>query len=308
MFQEWRDWAAESRYPFSDPSPVLAPGGASLPDACFVDAAFTPIGLVGPLRLSMLGTDSAEVSDSSGVVGVCSDMSPAILVFEDAHGRSVGVLVKGGGYSPPGEDMVIEAPGGEFCATCVMPQNQPGVRGLLVGDVLLTGDVAWLGASGLRCDSRWESDASGLVGVLRLSAWPDMLTRPCSLLPPPITCVAAAQVEGGPLTAVSAGGVVTLGAVPSVTLSGACAAGNRKATTKPAGVCVTPAVKPGMAGAVPASSGCTPGDVPATGVHIVSAHEFLMVATEVAASPEQAMGESESRDTVRLIISARSEV
>jgi hypothetical protein len=291
-FQEWRDWASEARYPFMDPWAPVSADGRELPDSNFIDAAFTPIDLKGPLRLSLLGPLRAEVSDDSGVVGVCSDMSGGRLEFFDRWLRPVGMLVKGAKWAPVAEDMLFVAPAGEFCLSCVEPQNHSGVRGLLVGGSLLTGEVLWRGEGGMRCDTR----QAGGIGVVRLSAWPDPARKPCSPLPAPITCVKARKTAASPLTAVSARGVVSLGCV--VELADSCQSGPSKAARGVArGYSCDPAPPPDTPDILPASSsGCEPGDAPEDGLHLVTPGGYLHMATE------------RDGDALRVTISARSEL
>lgn len=164
LFPEFRDELEPTKYPFADDASLAAAGGVVVVGSdTFLDASLYPVGggprqylsrVVAATREVTLYTADPTRADLSSVTFDPLD-PPDDLYLEDAYGRPAGVLVSEANRLasfqawPRGETRFL--PGAtEFCASCVVPVPDVGVRGVLLDDgTLLTGDVWLVGEDGV---------------------------------------------------------------------------------------------------------------------------------------------------------------
>jgi hypothetical protein len=161
-------------YPFTDYSTLTSTSGITLAGGVFIDANLYPIG--GGVRQYVSGINvsngvlTVEISDGtrvtcSGTLNVSSGDNQ--LVMKDTYGRLAGILV---GNSEPGKflsalpegELLFNSDALEFVASCVSPQPQIGVEGVLMEDgTLLSGDVWLVGKDGVIL--QWDETRKAIV-------------------------------------------------------------------------------------------------------------------------------------------------
>jgi hypothetical protein len=161
--QEWRNANAHRHYPFADHARLAATDSTELPDLLFEDARIYLIGAGPDVYLSeiKIGIDTVTVriQDASGVyaTGSFTLSAPASgeIALYDQYGRPAGVLVST--YTKlvqlptlfPAQ-VNFTASATPFAASCVVPQPQTGLRGILLDDgTFLSGDVYLAGEDGI---------------------------------------------------------------------------------------------------------------------------------------------------------------
>jgi hypothetical protein len=211
---EWRNINRERDYPFSAGATRQPTTGIRIPTDAFLDAVFYPIDLDGELYLSSVDrmAGSMAVSDASGVRGT-GELAGDVVTFFDDFMRPVGTMVLGPGFDSLSATTVATLEATRFAAACVFPQNQVGVRALLLPDgTIVTGDVTLAGEDGIRVDTSVEDGKT----VIRIMAVGVQSTEDCIELPPPVKCLRIKQVAESTLTisqsVTSEGVVLGLGA------------------------------------------------------------------------------------------------
>lgn len=164
IFPEFRDELEFTNYPFADGASLTTEAGNhSIDQSTFLDASLYPIGGAENQYISKveitLRAITIRVSDH-----VTPDLCyatfdplqpPSVLEFWDDYGRPAGVMIS----EPPRLSRFSAWDRGthtfargttEFCASCVIPTPEIGVRGILTeNDELLTGDVWIAGENGV---------------------------------------------------------------------------------------------------------------------------------------------------------------
>lgn len=160
LFPEWRKQNEPTKYPFSAAATLTNAANRVITEGTFLDAALYPIGEAVGLYLT-----KAVVSFDSVVLSVGTQADPDLATgsfhlidppdevpLVDQYGRPAGVLVSEGRRLGLFQSWGVgthefEAGQTEFCASCVFPTPEVGVRGvrlengeLFVGDVWLVGD------------------------------------------------------------------------------------------------------------------------------------------------------------------------
>jgi hypothetical protein len=196
---EWRNSNSQRKYPFSADASMMPDTGIQIREDAFIDAVFYPINLAGVLYLSAVNRDAGtmEVSDDSGVRGTGAIGPSDVVQFLDDYGRPVGTIVTGPGFLDLSATVRASAAATTFAAACVFPQNQVGLRGLLLPDgTLVTGDITLAGEDGIRVDTTVEDGNA----VIRLMAVGVPSTEDCINLPPPVKCLKIKQLQDSTLT------------------------------------------------------------------------------------------------------------
>lgn len=161
-FPQWREGSSGGKYPFTDGSTGKSKEGVLVPASLFTDARIFPVG--GDVRQSITRIERSAtqmdiaIADGHGETGVgivqAGQDSNTIIIY-DKYGRNCGMLL--------GQQIALSLfaslaigtytfPLGalEFVATCVAPQPQEGVRGILLeSGELFTGDVWLVGEDGV---------------------------------------------------------------------------------------------------------------------------------------------------------------
>ena len=163
LFPEFRDELEPTNYPFADFASRTAESGYSIDRAAFLDASLYPVGGTYGLYISSIVITARAItiylSDgrSRDLCSAAFDalQPPATLVFQDSYGRPAGVIVSTAlqlaqfSTWPVGTHTFKQA-ATEFCASCVIPTPEVGVRGILTENgELLTGDVWIVGENGI---------------------------------------------------------------------------------------------------------------------------------------------------------------
>jgi len=165
VFPEWRRQNETTRYPFAATATLAHGSGRSIPPGVFLDAALYPVGhAAGGLHLARVAVSFRTLGLSVGtpaapdaaVGSVDLDGPPADQVaLADRHGRPAGVLVVDGrrlaGLRSWGVGVYdFEPEQTEFCASCVFPTPEAGVRGVRLDDgSFFAGDVWLVGGDGV---------------------------------------------------------------------------------------------------------------------------------------------------------------
>lgn len=163
QFPEWRKQNEPTKYPFSDAAALTNAAGRVITEGTFLDAALYPIGDAAGLYLTKAVIDFQTVTLSVGTLaapdlatGSFSLVTPPdqVTLF-DAYGRPAGVLVSEGRrlglFQTWGTGThEFEPTDTEFCASCVFPTPEVGVRGVrLETGELFVGDVWLVGSDGV---------------------------------------------------------------------------------------------------------------------------------------------------------------
>lgn len=160
LFPEWRKQNEPTKYPFSDAATLTNAANRVVTEGTFLDAALYPVGDSTGLYLT-----KAVVTFQAVTLYVGTQASPELasgtfplvdppdqVAFFDPYGRPAGVLVSEGRRLGLFQSWGVgthefEPADTEFCASCVFPTPEVGVRGvrletgeLFVGDVWLVGD------------------------------------------------------------------------------------------------------------------------------------------------------------------------
>jgi len=160
LFPEWRKQNDTTKYPFSGAATLINAANRVITEGTFLDAALYPIGnavglhltkvVVGFQRVTVFVGTLASPEMASGSFDLVSPADQVSLL--DAYGRPAGVLVSEGrrlglfqSWGVGTHEFLPQDT--EFCASCVFPTPEIGVRGirletgeLFVGDVWLVGD------------------------------------------------------------------------------------------------------------------------------------------------------------------------
>lgn len=163
MHPDFRASNEETTYPFAPWASLVNDAGRTIREEAFVDATLHPIGRSGQLFLSSVEVDGSTVriEISEGSLVVCSGSfdglaPPELIELTDSYGRPAGALVCRPDYlreiSAWGQGThAFTAAQTAFAATCMFPQPDVGVRGVLLPDgTILTGKVWLIGESGVR--------------------------------------------------------------------------------------------------------------------------------------------------------------
>jgi hypothetical protein len=164
IFPEFRDELEPTNYPFADGASLLSQDGTrSIGKTTFLDASLYPIGSVEGMYISAvevtLRAITFRISDRANRNLCYATFNPLhppdVLEVWDDYGRPAGVLLS--------EPLRLSQFGAwdngthtfdrqttEFCASCVIPTPEIGVRGILTENgELLTGDVWIVGENGI---------------------------------------------------------------------------------------------------------------------------------------------------------------
>ncbi len=163
IFPEWRDENSHRNYPFSDEATLSAAGGSTIPDDVFTDARLYPIGAGPDIYLR-----SIKIEDSTVTVTIADGTNPALasasfdylaapelLEFADKYGRPAGVLVSTAEQLRllPAlftDTVTFTYAETAFATSTIIPQPQPGVRGILLDDGSFHAeDVYLIGVKGI---------------------------------------------------------------------------------------------------------------------------------------------------------------
>jgi len=163
-----------SRYPFADSATLTADTGLVIDRDLFVDAALWLPGMVPPAGLLRIEVDADKVTLVFGSSGdeATTGFDPAIadsitnLALVDNLNFRVGTLVVdpsrlalSAGW--PRGIHVFKGRTGELAASCLIPGPARGLRGLVVGDRILAGDVWIAGDRGVV----FEADGTSAIRV-----------------------------------------------------------------------------------------------------------------------------------------------
>jgi hypothetical protein len=163
IFPEWRDENSHRNYPFADEATLTSDKGNVLPNNMFLDGRLYPIGADPELYLSSIdiygNIVTVAIGDSKQLVVAQATFDyltpPELLEFTDQYGRPAGVLV-----STPEQLRLLPAlftgtvafsfEQTAFAASAIIPQPQPGVRGILLDDgAFFSEDVYLIGVKGI---------------------------------------------------------------------------------------------------------------------------------------------------------------
>jgi len=162
LVPEWRDINATRRYPFGDEVTLRSSQGDVISDSAFVDAKLFPVGGGARQYISSIVKDvdlltfsiSDETAADLGSGSATLSSSPATIELSDQYGRSSGVLVPGpqglstfAGWSDGTYTFSLEAT--ELVSSVVVPVPDSGVRAIIAGDLLFSGDVWLYGKDGV---------------------------------------------------------------------------------------------------------------------------------------------------------------
>lgn len=163
LFPEWAKENEPTKYPFAPRATLANDAGRVLVEGTFLDAALYPVGAGAGLYLASAAVDYRTVVLTLASPGVPSlataevdtTAPPDRVEFRDRYGRPAGVLLTEGrrlGLFQTWGTGVHEfrREQTEFCASCVFPTPEVGLRGVRLpsGDVL-TGDVWLVGDDGV---------------------------------------------------------------------------------------------------------------------------------------------------------------
>lgn len=163
LFPEYRNELEPTRYPFADVATLHSPTfGEAIEIDTFLDASVHIIGAGAEVRLAQVDVSPTQVTiwlgDAARPKLASADFDPLdppdMLELQDSLGRAAGVLVSEAlrltrfSAWPVGEHSFPRG-ASEFVASCVIPTPELGVRGILVGPRLLTGDVWLVGERGV---------------------------------------------------------------------------------------------------------------------------------------------------------------
>lgn len=164
IFPEFRDELEFTNYPFADGASLATRSGDyNIGQTTFLDASLYPIGGAENMYIAeveiTLRAVTLRVSDrvTSNLCYATFDplQPPSILEFWDDYGRPAGILISEPlrlsqfGAWDNGTHQ-FERGATEFCASCVIPTPEIGVRGFLTeAGELLTGDVWIVGENGV---------------------------------------------------------------------------------------------------------------------------------------------------------------
>ena len=160
--QEFREQQEVVKYPFTDTSTLLTATGLTLPADMFLDASLYPAGFVNRPRLSQVVVVNRRVTLHLGDATQTSLAScsfdpfdpPESLFFVDEFDRPAGVLVSDveriAGFQAWTQGVhTFAVDAAEFVASCTIPLPEVGLRGIKVGDTILSGDVWLIGEDGV---------------------------------------------------------------------------------------------------------------------------------------------------------------
>lgn len=210
-YQEWRNHNSQRNYPFADDISLMSEEGIALRNDVFIDGFFYPIDIHAPLYLSKIDIANQRILVSAGgkVVADATIVPGNVLDFYDTHGRQIGMLIKTDEFKFIGSDMTFKENTGQFAAACVMPQNQPGVRGFMMpGGDIITGEVTFEGIDGVNIDSYINGDGKH---ILRISAVGEQEPPGCVDLPDPLTCIIINNGGQGSLILSQSGSEILIG-------------------------------------------------------------------------------------------------
>ena len=179
VYQEWQDTNRDINFPFMENTSLVGENDIELPKDAIVDAIFYPIDLEGFLYLSSIDptTNTMVVSDST--TGQVKGTSTAtfgsgVHYFYDQFERHVGTIVTGPGISELATSFTFAVGSAVFSAAVVLPQNQPGVRGVRLPDgTVLTGEITFVGRDGVQLTT--NNDSTLRVDVVGAPGSPDLL-------------------------------------------------------------------------------------------------------------------------------------
>jgi len=159
---EFRDIAVAARYPFADDATLTTRDGLTLHESTFVDAVVYP-----PGARTTVGIRSVEITERHATLWIGDETQPRLasgtfdrldtadaVPLVDLYDRPAGLLLTDPVHLsvfqtwPLGRhDLTAKA--APFVASCVIPLPAVGVQGFVVGGVVLTGDVWFVGEDGV---------------------------------------------------------------------------------------------------------------------------------------------------------------
>lgn len=162
ILPEWRNENSGRKYPFADTA-TLDAGGTVIPNDLFLDARLYPIGALPDIYLASIqiveSTVTLTIADSQtpNLAQATFDYltPPELLEFQDQYGRPAGVLVSTAEqlrllpalFSGLINFQPDQTP---FAGSTIVPQPQPGVRGILLDDgSFFSEDVFLIGVKGV---------------------------------------------------------------------------------------------------------------------------------------------------------------
>jgi hypothetical protein len=159
----WRDEQLSGNYPFGDTATLVNDHGRALTADLFLDAQLYVIGATGCVYLSRVEVDASTVTlwfgDAANPylarASYPAAAPPTSLQIKDLYERPAGVLVADATqlttlavWETGQHDFTFEQT--NFAATCCLPMDQPGVRGIELADgTLFTGPVWLIGSDGV---------------------------------------------------------------------------------------------------------------------------------------------------------------
>lgn len=170
IFHDFRDEQEDSKYPFSDRATFTSVGGeVTLTKKIFADASVYVIGGQGAAYISQIAVASAaatitiQTTENTSAIATgtvtaerlasATDDTSAVELF-DRYSRPAGVLVLrneifGQLFARP-RTHTFNPRALEFAATCFIPAQEKGLRGVLINDnELVTGNILLVGYNGV---------------------------------------------------------------------------------------------------------------------------------------------------------------
>jgi hypothetical protein len=151
---EWRNSNEDRYFPFADDVTLISEESIRISPQVFLDAVLYPIDLEGLLYVKQIDAANAAIilADSATLQEKCrADITTSeVLQFVDDLGRHAGKIVKGPQFELLVGEYTFAPAATTFAPSIVFPQNQCGLRGILLEDgTLMTGDVGLEAGAGM---------------------------------------------------------------------------------------------------------------------------------------------------------------
>ena len=181
LLGEYRNQNSRRNYPFTDNAILTDTDGIELPLDFIIDAFMYPIDLENSLYLSKIDFEEKKIYFADTITDTihgCAEFTlddSEAYVYDIDYTRQIGTLVFGAGLTSifGGRNLRTFLPlATSFCPTAFIALNQEGVRGIAIGNSLITGAITVEGEDGINITSYIGTTGKNIlkidvVGVLR---------------------------------------------------------------------------------------------------------------------------------------------
>jgi len=205
---EYRNEGRLNKYPFVDYATLIDKGGHTLPEDFIIDIHITAIDAVAPLYIDTIDFVHKTISISDSLdkqvafIDYSNDDFTAYEHFE-AYGfkRPVGKVVIDTEYESTAIH-TFNVGAAELTASNYLIVNQRGVRGIIIDNEVLTGDITFEGVEGGGVEVYSYIEDNNKILEFQLVGDPDDRRLPgpvCVEVPPTIQSICVSTSAGSPL-------------------------------------------------------------------------------------------------------------